>query len=477
MLKLADIDTPLLPHQKRVVDRIQTQPGLVVMHGLGSGKTLTSIAAAEKLKADTGVVVPAALKANYQKELDKHVSRPDAKYDISSLQMAARGKVPTGKDLLVVDEAHRTRDALSKTTQGIRSADAGKRLLLTGSALYNHPHDLATLINTAANAPVLPGSKPAFDHRYIGEKAVDPGLLGRLRGIKPGSRPVLQNDRELKTHLDKWVDFHENDRTGFPERKDTTIETPMSKEQNELYAGVLDSAPAWAKYKITRNLPPNKQEARDLNAFANAARQASISPGGFVAGLSPADAAKQSPKIQRAVQSLEEAIAANPDHRAVVYSNYLDSGIDPYSAELTARGIPHGRFTGAVDDEERQRLVSDYNAGKLRALLLSSAGGEGLDLKGTRAVQILEPHWNKEKVEQVIGRGIRYQSHDHLPPDQRTVNVEHYRSVADEPGVLSRLIGRKREGRIDEYMASLGEDKDRLNEQVRELLRRRAEAA
>jgi len=27
------------------------------------------------------------------------------------------------------------------------------------------------------------------------------------------------------------------------------------------------------------------------------------------------------------------------------------------------------------------------------------------------SIHILEPHWNKNKIEQVIGRGIRYKSH------------------------------------------------------------------
>lgn len=471
-VKMAAVRTELQPHQQRVVDRLAKQPGLVAMHGLGSGKTLSSIAAAEKLKGDTGVLVPASLRSNFEKELSKHVSSRDANYEIGSLQGAARGNVPHNKRLLIVDEAHRLRDGASKTTQGVRDANAEKRLLLTGSLLYNRPHDMASLVNIAAGENVLPSARAAFDAKYIGETAVAPGLWGRLRGVKPGSRPILKNEEELGERLGKWVDYHENSTDGFPARKDVTIETPMSPQQRELYDGVIGSAPSWAQYKIRKNLPPSKQEAAQLNAFANAARQVSVSPGGFVEGMSAADAAKHSPKIQRALSSLQDKIKANPDHRAVVYSNYLDAGIEPYSAALTAAGVPHGKFTGSMTRTERDQMVKDYNEGKLRALLLSSAGGEGLDLKGTRAIQVLEPHWNKEKIQQVIGRGIRYGSHDHLPENQRNVEVEHYRSVADEPGRLGKLFGKKREGRIDEYMSSLSDDKDRLNEQVRALLRR-----
>lgn len=477
MKKVGAVDTTLLPHQQRVVDRLRNQSGLVAIHGLGSGKTLSSIAAAEDTKGDVGVVVPASLRTNYEKELTKHVSAPEASYDIASIQGAGRGNVPKGKDLLVVDEAHRLRDPSSKSTQAVRGAEAKKRLLLTGTALYNRPYDLASLVNTASGESVFPGVQQAFDQQYIGEKTIGPGLWGRLRGIKPGSKPVLKNTDALKSRLDKWVDYHENSSEGFPDREDVTIDAPMSPQQKKLYDTVIGSAPPWVSYKVRAGLPPSKQEAAQLNAFANAARQISVSPGGFDTSLTPETAAKLSPKIQKAVQNLETDIAANPQHRAVVYSNYLDSGINPYAAELTARGIPHGMFTGAMKREERDQMVRDYNEGKLRALLLSSAGGEGLDLKGTRAVQIMEPHWNKEKIEQVIGRGRRYQSHEHLPEDQRKVKVEHYRSVANEPGFISRLLGKKREGRIDEYLESLSKDKDALNEQVRELLRSREKTA
>lgn len=477
-MKSAAVGTALLPHQQRVVERMRSQPGLVVAHGLGSGKTLTSIATAEDQGGDVGVVVPAALRSNYEKELGKHiVDGRNANYDISSLQAVSRGHIPAGKRLLIVDEAHRARESGSKTTQGLRAADAEKRLLLTGSSLYNRPHDLATLVNLAAGSPVFPSERGAFDRTYIGEKSVSPGLWGRLRGIKPGARPELKNTEDLKSKLDQWVDYHENDTTGFPAREDVTVEAPMSPRQKELYEALVASAPSWLSYKVRKNLPPSKQEVGELNAFANAARQIGLSPGGFVAGMTPDEAVKHSPKIQKAVQGLEEAMKADPEHRAVVYSNYLDSGVSPYEAALKARGISYGKFTGAMNKRERDQMVEDYNAGRRKVLLLSSAGGEGLDLKGTRQIQILEPHWNKEKVQQVIGRGIRFGSHEHLPEDRRKVKVEHYHTVHDAPGAIRRLFGAKREGSIDEYMSSLSSDKDRLNEQVRALLRKPTDEA
>ena len=73
-----------------------------------------------------------------------------------------------------------------------------------------------------------------------------------------------------------------------------------------------------------------------------------------------------------------------------------------------------------------------YNAGKLDLLLLSSAGSESLDLKNTRQVHVMEPHWNEAKINQVIGRSIRYKSHNSLPETERHVTVFRWVSVFPE---------------------------------------------
>ncbi len=475
-MKIAEIRTELKPHQQRVIDRIKTQPGLVVAHGMGSGKTLTSIAAAEQVGGPTSVTVPASLQTNYQKELKKHISgAPQADYHIDSLQRAALKQQIAPSKLHIVDEAHRIRDPASKARKAVRGAEAEKRMLLTGTALYNRPYDLASLVNVAAGENVFPGAQADFDRRYIGERTVKPGFFASLRGVAPGTVPTLKHEGELGKLLGQWVDFHENTTEGFPARRDELVNTQMNPEQRELYETMMKTAPAWVRYKVRHGLPPSKQESKDLNAFLSGARQISNSPAGFQEGLSPEQAALQSPKLQEAFKRLSARIEKDPQHRALVYSNFLESGLHPYETLLKEKQVPYGKFTGELGKAERDAMVRAYNAGDLKALLLSSAGGEGLDLKGTRQIQVLEPHFNKEKLEQVIARGIRYQSHDHLPEDQRNVDVEHYVSQLPEPNVVRRIFGAKRPGSVDEYLRTLSTQKDELNQQVRGLLRQGTE--
>ena len=79
----------LLPHQKVVRDYLlQETPyrGVLLYHGLGSGKTCSSIAVAESLLSNRKIYVmlPASLESNYRGELRK-CGDPIYMYDQRSL--------------------------------------------------------------------------------------------------------------------------------------------------------------------------------------------------------------------------------------------------------------------------------------------------------------------------------------------------------------------------------------------------------
>lgn len=474
MAKIAKVVTPLQAHQQRVVSRIQdpNQPGLVVAHGLGSGKTLTSIAAQDALNMPADVIVPASLRANYKKELKKH-RKGGPKADVQSLQnVAVKGKVPQAP-MMIVDEAHRLRDVGTKGYQTIRKATPKKRLLLTGSPLYNRPSDISPLVDIAAGRDVLPRDPAEFKAKYVQERKISPGIIARLRGIKPGTEAHLNPKRtqELQGILNKWVDYYEGSKENFPEVTREDVKVPMTDEQIKYYDTMMGKAPYWVRAKVRAGLPPSKSEAQRLNSFLGAVRQVSNTTAPFQSYGKPQD-----PKIQKAFQELKKELDSNPRAKAVVYSNFIQAGIDPYKGLLAAAQIPYGEFTGQMPKKKRDELVKDYNAGKIRALLLSSAGGEGLDLRGTRLMQVLEPHWNEEKLRQVEGRGVRFKSHADLPPEERKVRIQRFQSVRTPQGVLEKLKLRKPGMGVDEYLMRMSENKSRLNNEFRELLRNQERA-
>jgi hypothetical protein len=459
----------LLPHQKRVVDKVtNSNHGLVVYHSVGTGKGISLLSTIKASEQPGMVLPPAALQENIHKELAKFTDKDKPDVRVSSQQRAATQGLPAHAEgsILGVDEAAKARDPNSKLHKVLAKSKA-KKLLMTGSGVYNHPVDLANLVNLAANKQILPNSKEEFEKKYVGYEKVQPNFLQRIAGLSEGEKPVLKDDPQLKKILKEYVDYHatKSDNADFPTIKEEEKIVPMSRGQTDIYNTIMGKAPLWTRMKVKAGLPPNRKELAKLKSFLTGPRQVSNSTQGF----SPIGVA-ESAKAEAAFKSLQDAIAKNPKHKAVVYSNFIENGLADYKKHLDAHGIPYGEFSGDVPDAQRQKYVQDYNKDKLRALLISSAGAEGLDLKGTRQVQLLEPHFNEEKERQIIGRARRYKSHAHLPEDQRTVNVERY-MARPQGGFMDKLIGGGAVHGVDEYLRDIAKSKSSLNDQMLEMLR------
>lgn len=59
----------------------------------------------------------------------------------------------------------------------------------------------------------------------------------------------------------------------------------------------------------------------------------------------------------------------------------------------------------------------------VKVVIISRAAGEGIDFKNIRQIHILEPWFNLNRIEQIIGRGVRNLSHCGLPFNERNVEI------------------------------------------------------
>ena len=72
------------------------------------------------------------------------------------------------------------------------------------------------------------------------------------------------------------------------------------------------------------------------------------------------------------------------------------------------------------------KAVTDPNnvdGSQVRVVLISQAGSEGLDFNFIRQVHVLEPWYNMNRIEQIIGRAVRTCSHKRLPFQNRNVQI------------------------------------------------------
>lgn len=476
LLKLAD--EKLRPHQIKALRKLDQEGGIVVDHSTGSGKTklyLTAIAKAqqENKKGQALVIAPASLVTNIDREIDKHGIKIDrSRLTTLSYEMAVNKSQELRKmrpDISIVDEAHKLRNTSTRRTKELRDIieESRKRVLGTGTTTYNHVSDIAPLVNIASGGwKVLPEGKKQFEQAFVDTKVERPDILTRIAGgHSPKESKTLKKNKYLDKMLNKYVDRYDakedptmNDK--FPSSSEKTIEVEMSPEQRTVYKYLEDKLPFGLRLKVRMNAKLTPEETRKLQAFSQGIRQASNSIKPFMKNYD-----QITPKVRAAVDSLEHKQKKDKNFRGLVYSNYLKAGLDDYSKELEKRRISHAVYNGRLTSKQKDAIVADYNSGKIPVLLVSSAGSEGLDLKGTRLVQVLEPAWNKAKIEQVMGRAIRFNSHELLPPKSRHVEIEHYNSVHPK-----NWIG-YRPNSIDQYLSSNGETKNILNEELKDRIK------
>ena len=74
---------------------------------------------------------------------------------------------------------------------------------------------------------------------------------------------------------------------------------------------------------------------------------------------------------------------------------------------------------------------NNYFGEVIKCFMITSSGAEGINLKNTRFVHLVEPYWHPVREQQVIGRAVRICSHEKLPNENnnRSVKVFKYLSV------------------------------------------------
>jgi hypothetical protein len=135
----------------------------------------------------------------------------------------------------------------------------------------------------------------------------------------------------------------------------------------------------------------------------------------------------------------------------------------------------------------KEKNQNNFYGEIIKVLMITSSGAEGINLRNTRFVHILEPYWNMVRIDQVVGRARRICSHEDLPEDMRTVQVYIYISrITDEQlgkniemrtHDISKLKYQvlQKNGEIkmenipfstDQYLFEIAQIKDSINKQI-----------
>jgi hypothetical protein len=156
----------------------------------------------------------------------------------------------------------------------------------------------------------------------------------------------------------------------------------------------------------------------------------------------------------------------------LIYSQYIDAGLIPMALALEEMGFTRygdkaktlfktkptdvvdartmkpptdrkdflpARYTMITGDKglspnndfEVKGVTNDNNKDghRIKVILISRAGSEGIDLKFIRQVHILDPWYNMNRLEQIIGRAVRNLSHKDLEFEKRNVEIFMYGTI------------------------------------------------
>ena len=142
----------------------------------------------------------------------------------------------------------------------------------------------------------------------------------------------------------------------------------------------------------------------------------------------------------------------------------------------------------SIVEKIEQRNADNLYGEVIKVLMITASGAEGINLRNTRYVHIMEPYWNMVRVDQVVGRARRICSHEDLPEALRTVEVWIYLCQATLEQIdknielriqdLSKLAytihdvkrGREIQERVpfttDQYLLEIAQIKDSITRQI-----------
>lgn len=165
---------------------------------------------------------------------------------------------------------------------------------------------------------------------------------------------------------------------------------------------------------------------------------------------------------------------SNTTRRYIVYDNN-----DPVAASYLLAifnnkldDLPPSLYKDIVNITPQGRKPSNLRGELARVLLITRSGAEGISTQNVREVHVMEPFWHANRIEQVVGRARRVNSHDDLPPAERTVDVYIYMaSMTPQQAALHKRDDGKSS---DEYLHDIAQRKRVILKSMYDIMRRAA---
>jgi SNF2 family DNA or RNA helicase len=455
----SDLEALLKPYQRDGVEYLVSKRRGLLWFEAGLGKSLTTLAALERMGARRVLVIaPASVLGVWEDESKKWLADPTkqfvavrgtpakraAVYDIVKKNTTnrivisyetARGDVLKLRtiqwDAIVLDETLKIQTPTSKTTKAIMLLTAPIRIALNGTPISNAWSDIWATF-TWLEPTSLYGNWYAFRSVHA---VMNPHVQGMIVGWRDTER-IKKKVEPYYIRRTKAECLPE-----LPPMTETPIRFPLSSKEQSVYNGI--------KKELLLKLP-DKMDEPIGNVLTEMMRLRQVCNGLHVFG----ETSERGSKIDALIEWITPVIQSGL--KVIIFTSFSTTA-DKVRDELN-KAFKHSpsspyalKITGATDTAIRSDLVREFkDYPNCQMLVGTDAMATGLNLQAASYVINLDLPWSYAKYEQRIARAWRL-------GQTNPVTVWNFLAQGTVDEKVAEVLGRKMET-ADEFAGVTRED-------------------
>ena len=495
--------------------------GLLINHYTGLGKTLSAISIAEGLKSRYTTIIISKNdillnnfkqeitgkctnyisteqlnilndpnvypeeKTKIYKEINKEVNKNYSFFKYTDIKSETR----LNNKLVIIDEVHNItgNSFYTNILECLKNSKNIKIVLLSATPTFDKCFEIfyiINLLNVVDNKPLLPNkisemtkagfikntklnvkntefitkTESLYELTELGEEIIKQTTKGKVSFLLPDQQHFAKKKFNGQNVI-------ENNVNSF-----VVYKSHMSEFQKSIYNIKLKDPGVLYKNASDASTMVYPDQSIGEKGFVNFIKDQNKKNKDF---LNIQNIKKYSCKLYNLIKIIKES-----DGIIFIFSNYVNNGgtnlirqvliENGYTNYFSRNDKPKYYFfnesTSVNVKNKISKILNDPNnkdGSKLKIIIGSPFISEGITFKNIRQIHILEPYWNFSRIDQVIGRGIRFKSHEALVKKDQLVDIYLHVSVGDNV-----------ENSIDIYKYKICQFKDIHNKKVEYILKK-----
>ncbi len=275
---------------------------------------------------------------------------------------------------IIGDEIHATQNRKSQQSKALKEIPAIYKTGLSGTPAFDKPDDLWSILNW-----LYPDHWSSY-WRYYNKHIIFTDFNGYRTIVGVAHADELQREMSgfyiRRRKEDVLLDL--------PDKYNTRVEVDMSPRQAKAYESMREDMLAWVGEHEDEPVaaPVVIAQLTRLQQFSDAFGTIDRDSGKMLL-------AEPSSKLDAVMQILEST-----NEQIVIFSQFAQM-IKMLGQRLEKANIPHGLFIGDTSARDREQIIEEFQAGKLKVFAGTiAAGGIGITLTASSTVVFIDRSWS-----------------------------------------------------------------------------------